>query len=71
MRLSLDDYFLAYSDGKKVLELPLSAPTALSEILTLAGIPAWESHRFIVNGEPVADDTMLVIDGDVVQLLIA
>ena len=71
MRLSLDNYFLAYSDGKKELEYPLSEPTALSEILTLTGIPAWESHRFMVNGEPAADDTVLVIDGDVVQLLMA
>jgi len=71
MRLSLDNYFLAYTDGKSELEFPLTAPTALSEILTLAGIPAWESHRFTVNGQPAADDSMQVTDGDVVQLLMA
>jgi hypothetical protein len=68
MRLLLDNYFLAYTDGQKELEFPLTAPTALSEVLALAGIPAWESHRFTVNGQPADDDALLVTDGDVVQL---
>ncbi len=71
MRLSLDNYFLAYTDGKKELEFPLTAPTALSEILTLANIPVWESHRFTVNGQPAADDAVQVMDEDVVQLQMA
>ena len=71
MRLSMDNYFLAYTDGKKEFEFPLTAPTALSDVLTLAGIPVWESHRFTVNGQPAPDDAMQVTDGDVVELLMS
>jgi hypothetical protein len=68
MRFLVDDYFLAYTDGKKELELTLAAPVPLNELLSLAQIPAWEPHQMIVNGQPAADDAVQVTDADEVKI---
>jgi hypothetical protein len=69
MRFLLDDYFLAYTDGKKELTFPLVQPVLLSEILEKASIPLWEHYQLTVNGQPVADLATQVTDRDEVKIM--
>jgi hypothetical protein len=69
MRFLLDDYFLAYTDGKGELNVLLAQPVLLSEILEMASIPLWEHYKLTVNGQPVTDLATQVTDGDEVKIL--
>lgn len=69
MRVWIDDYILAYSDGKKELNFPLAQPVALSEILTMGDIPVWESFQLSLNQQPVTDLAIQVSDVDEVRIL--
>jgi hypothetical protein len=69
MHLILDDYFLAYSEGKKELTIPLTQPIALGGILAMAKIPAWEHFQLTINEQPVSDLAVEVTDGDEVRIL--
>jgi hypothetical protein len=68
MRFLLDDYFLAYTDGKKELAFPLSNPLPISEILAMANIPVWDHYQLSLNGQPVTDLTTQVSDGDEMKI---
>ena len=69
MRFLLDDYFLAYTNGKKELTFQLAQPVPLSEILSMAGIPIWEHFQLILNGLPATDLATQVADGDELKIL--
>ncbi|MBN2258896.1 MAG: hypothetical protein JW704_13955 [Anaerolineaceae bacterium] len=69
MRFLLDDYFLAYTDGKRELDLPLSQPVPLSEILEMANIPVWEQYQLVVNGKTDMDLARTVNDEDEVKII--
>ncbi|GEM_PF-4049787 len=68
MKLSVDDYYLAYTDGKRELEIHLAGPTAISEVLASVHIQAWENPIVTINGRSCPDLSTLVTDQDEVHV---
>ena len=68
MRVWVDDYFLAYTDGKREQEFHLAEPTPLSGILSSMHIQAWETPTVTINGQTCTDLATLVADQDEVHI---
>jgi len=65
MKLYLGGYLPFYlTGGKSSLEISLSGPTPLKEVLARVGIPLAEAHLAAVNGELVDIETAIVCDED-------
>jgi hypothetical protein len=68
MRVCVDDYFLAYTDGKREQEIHLAEPTPLSDVLSSMHIQAWENPTVAINGQNCTELAMLVADQDEVNI---
>jgi hypothetical protein len=64
MRVWVDDYYLAYTDGKQEQEIHLADPTPLSDVLSSMHIQAWENPAVTINGRSCPDLSTLVTDQD-------
>jgi len=72
MKLYAGGYLPFYLPGRKSsLEISLSEPAPLREILAQVGIPLAEAHLAAVNGELVDIETAIVRDEDRVRVFSA
>ena len=72
MQLFTGGHLSFYMPGHKhSLELTLEAPTPLTEILALIGIPLSELALTAINGEIVDAETAVVQDNDQVRIFSA
>jgi hypothetical protein len=68
MRIWVDDYFLAYTDGKREQEIHLPGPTPLSDVLSSLHIQAWENPTVTINTRICTDLSTVVTDQDEVHI---
>ena len=69
MKLYLGSYFAFFTSGREHwVEVEISNPTPLTEILSALGIPAGEVHLVVVNGELEESTDTVISDGDIVRL---
>ncbi len=69
MKLYTGGHLTFYMPGRKpTLELPLSEPAPLREILARVGIPLAEVALVALNGEQVEMDSAIIQDADVVRI---
>jgi hypothetical protein len=68
MKLIVDDYYLAYTDGIREQQIHLEQPAVLSDVLSNAHIQVWEIPTVMLNGQICADLSTLVTDQDEVQV---
>jgi sulfur carrier protein ThiS len=72
MKLQTGGHLSFYMPGRKnSLELTLSGPTPLTEVLEQIGIPLSEVALTAINGELVEADTAVVQDADLVRIFSA
>ncbi len=69
MRIFLDGYFAFYNRPRRGwLELELTEPTPLEEVLARLGIPAAEIYLAVVNGQACNPKGLVLQPQDVAQL---
>lgn len=69
MKLYTGSYFAFFtSDRNHWVEIELSKPTSLVDILLDLGIPAGEVHLVVLNDELVESPDILVANDDIVRL---
>ena len=72
MKLYVGSHLTYYlPERRPCLELSLSAPTPLTEILAQIGIPLSELALIAINGELVEAETAIVQDNDQVRIFSA
>jgi len=69
MKLYLGSYFAFFTSGREHwVEVEISNPTPLTEILSALDVPAGEVHLVVVNDELVESTDTLIANEDVVRL---
>jgi sulfur carrier protein ThiS len=69
MKLYIGSYFAFFtSERSHWIDIDLSKPTRLADILSDLGIPAGEVHLVVLNGELVESPQIQVSNDDVVRL---
>ncbi len=69
MRIFLDRYFTFFHRPKRGwIELELTGPTSLEEVLARLNIPAAEIYLVVVNGQACSPAGLVVHPQDVVQI---
>jgi sulfur carrier protein ThiS len=69
MKLYIGSYFAFFtSEHSHWIDIDLSKPTRLADILSDLGIPAGEVHLVVLNDELVESPKILVSNEDVVRL---
>lgn len=69
MKLYLGSYFAFFTSGREHwVEVEISNPIPLTQILSELGVPAGEVHLVVVNNALMESTDTVISDGDIVRL---